>query len=152
MQTKNTSYNCCVFENVWKILPTQQRHETCFFHTQTFNPSIIARMAGFRSLNQSSPKVNPQITKPFYCKKGWGAQEAPQKNRRFWYNFADLKSPRELKKKMGRFVANAVTCAVLLVDVVGLLVLQNHAENLSFVVNAAAAFSVFRVGGFVSNS
>ena len=60
----------------------------------------------------------------------------------------------ELKKqRTGQFVANIVTCAVLFVDDVGLFVLENHAENLSFVVTGTAALCrFFLIVGFVSNS
>ena len=76
-----------------QYLPHNKKCNMLSPYSQTFNPSIIARMAGFRSLNQSSPKVNPKITKTFYCKKGWGAQEAPQKNQAFLTQFCRSQNP-----------------------------------------------------------
>ena len=121
-----------------------------FHTTKTWN--MVFPYTNFNPLTQASlpewlvscPGTNlhlgstPKITKPFCCKKGWGAQEAPKKNGHFSHflgvNLQVSKSHKKSKwtKKQlpGRFVANAVTC-VLFVYVVSLLVLQNHAEDLS---------------------
>lgn len=105
------------------------------FPYANFNPSIIARMAGFLSLNQSSPRVSPKNHQTILLQKRMRCPGSSKKKRAFlafsWRKFASLKSPSEPKKQRpGRLVANAVTC-VLFVYVVSLLVLQNHAENLS---------------------
>lgn len=64
---------------------------------------------------------------------------------RFLMQFCRSQKPNcePKKQRTGQFVANIVTCAELFVDDVGLFVLENHAENLSFVVTGTAALCRF---------
>ena len=133
MQTKNTSYNCCVFENVWNSTSHTKTNAICCLHTHKLStqaslPEWLV-FAPWTNLHLRSTHKSP---KHFTAKKDEVPRKLHKKKQAFLIQFCGSQKSKWTKKNNGSvFVANAVTCAVLFVDVVGLLVLQNHAENLS---------------------